>query len=52
MNLKFCLRRAKEAHASTIASYGPDGTITWGDLYDRVNRIAAFLRGWWIARTS
>jgi len=44
VNLKFCLRRAKEAHGSSIASYGPEGTITWGDLYDRVNRIAAFLR--------
>jgi long-chain acyl-CoA synthetase len=34
----------KEAHASSIASYRPEGPITWGDLYDRVNRIAGFLR--------
>ena len=44
MNLKFCLRRAKEAHGSSIASYSANGPVTWSELYDRVHRVAGFLR--------
>src|SRR5262245_57359735 len=44
MNLKYCLRRARDAYGSTIASYTAAGPITWTEMYARCERMAAFLR--------
>ena len=45
MNTLYCLRRAKELHGATVASYR-DGQadMTWNEFYDRVYRAAAFFR--------
>ncbi len=48
MNVLYCLRRAKQFHGSSVASYREHGSatqpMTWSELYDRVHRAAAYLR--------
>jgi len=51
MNVLYCLRRAKQFHGSSIASYREHGSttqpaqaLTWNEFYDRVYRAAAYLR--------
>jgi acyl-CoA synthetase (AMP-forming)/AMP-acid ligase II len=48
MNILYCLRRAKQFHGETIASFREEGEttqpITWNEFYDRVHRVAAFFR--------
>jgi long-chain acyl-CoA synthetase len=48
MNVLYCLRRAKQFHGSSVASYREQASatqkITWNEFYDRVHRAAAYLR--------
>jgi len=45
MNVLYCLRRAREFHGGSIASYLGDGSsITWSEFHDRVYRAAALFR--------
>ena len=43
MNLMFCLRRAVQFHGAKPASITPQGSVSWNDLFARVQRVAAFL---------
>jgi long-chain acyl-CoA synthetase len=48
MNVLYCLRRAKQFHGSSVASYREQGSttqaMTWTEFYDRVHRAAAWFR--------
>jgi long-chain acyl-CoA synthetase len=48
MNVLYCLRRAKQLHGSSVASYREQESatqkITWNEFYDSVHRAAAYLR--------
>ena len=44
MNVVYCLRRARELFAHSIASHSPEGPVTWAQFGQQVDRAAAFLR--------
>src|SRR5580698_5694953 len=44
MNVLYCLRRARDFYGSNVASYTPQGPMSWAAFYERVYRVAAFFR--------
>ena len=48
MNILYCLRRAKQFHGDSTASYRQEAlttqSVTWSEFYDRVHRAAAYFR--------
>jgi long-chain acyl-CoA synthetase len=44
MNLLYCLRRARDQHGDSTATYRGDQPVTWRQYWDRCDGIARFLR--------